>query len=39
MPLITVRDNENTRWKRKAKTKDIEKKRGGPGYSKSVTVK
>ena len=28
MPLITVRDNENTRWTRKAKTKDIEKKKG-----------
>ena len=35
MPKISVRDNENNRWKRKAKSKDIKEQKGQAGYSES----
>ena len=35
MPKISVRYNENNRWKRKTKSKDIKEQRGQAGYSKS----
>ena len=33
MPKISVRDNENNRWKRQAKSKDLKEQRGQAGYS------
>ena len=44
MPIINVKDNENNRWKRTAKTKQTNKKikkqnKGGGSYSKSVRDK
>ena len=41
MPIINVRDNENNRWKRKAKkqNKDRKKQRSGASYSESVRAK
>ena len=39
MPIIEFRDNENNRWKRKAKHKDKKKKMFGASYSESVRAK
>ena len=36
MPIISVRDNKNNRWKREAKDKDREEWRGDASYSESV---
>ena len=37
MPKISVKDNENNRWKRKGKNR--KKQRGDASYSESVRVK
>ena len=39
MQIINVRDNENNRWKRKAKDKDRKKQRSGISYGESVRSK
>ena len=40
MLIISARDNENNRWKRKAtKNKDRKEQRGDTSYSESVTAK
>ena len=39
MPIINVRDNENNRWKRKAKNKDRKMQRSGASYSEIVRAK
>ena len=38
-PAFSDRDNENNRWKRKAKYKDSKKQRGDASYSESVVTK
>ena len=39
MQIINVRDNENNRWKIKAKSKDRKKQRSGANYSESMRAK
>ena len=39
MPIISVRDNENNRWKRKLKNKDRKKQRGDTSFSERVRAK
>ena len=39
MPMISVRGNENNRWKRKARNKDKTGRRGDASYSESVRAK
>ena len=41
MPIISVRDNENDRWKRNAgkKKKKTKKNKGGKSYSERVRAK
>ena len=39
MSIINVRDNENNRWKRKAKNKERKKQRSGTSYSENVRAK
>ena len=36
MPIISVGDNENNRWKRNANKKDKDRKKGDKSYSKRV---
>ena len=38
MPIISARNNENSRWKRNAKNKD-RKDEGGTSYSEKVLAK
>ena len=39
MPIISAKDNENNRWKRKTKNKDRKEQRGDGNRSKSVRSK
>ena len=39
MPIISVRDNENNRWKTKGKNKDKKKERGSASYGETVRAK
>ena len=39
MPTISVRDDENNRWKGKAKNKDRKDKTSDASYSESVRAK
>ena len=40
MPIISVRDNENNRWKRNEEKKKLktEKNKGGKSYSERVSA-
>ena len=39
MPIISVRDNGNNRWKRDKKTKKQRKQQGGKSYSERMRAK
>ena len=39
MPIISVRNNENKRWKRNAEKKKTEKNKGDKSYSERVRAK
>ena len=39
MPIISARDKENNRWKRKGKKTDKKRQKGGVSYNESVGAK